>query len=220
MKRLLASILLTFTLFACEKRPAVLFMEPQPNTSKDEVSFRKNIQGKYLFSEDSSLVIVDEKSVVKVITIKWKFSKSDIDSTSQNDDKSILEGLKKDGMEGYIIGDSVFTKSIIKDTLFFISGDNKLRTFKGYHFLNTKVNENSYDVLRMEVFKKRYLKFSMINPFDSLDKYQAITPIQKIVDDSGSVVQYNMRPTKKELKRLMKEEAFMNDDELYVKIEN
>jgi hypothetical protein len=72
----------------------------------------------------------------------------------------------------------------------------------------------------LELVKKRYLKFSEISPFDSLDKYQSITSIQKIKDDSGSVIQYNLRPTKKELKKLMKQEAFIEEDEVYVKTEN
>jgi hypothetical protein len=223
MKKSLIAFLFTAILLACEKRSGVLFLEPQPNTAKDENAFRKNIQGKYLFPKDSSLVIINNNSVVKVITFKGRFAKSDIDSTyhvNVNDDNSILEALRKYSMEGYIIGDSIFAKSIIKDTLFYISEDNKLRMFRGYYFLNTKVNENSYSVLRLELFKRRYLKFSQIMPLDSLDyKYRAITPVQKIMHDSV-MVQYNMRPTKKELKKLMKEEAFIEEDEVYIKTEN
>jgi len=227
MKRLLAPILLTFILFACEKRPTVLFMEPQPNTSKDEASFRKNIQGKYINEKDSSFILVTDKSVVRILTFKYRFSKSDIDSTSQiniNDDNSIISGLRKDGIEARIIQDSIFGISVAKDTLFNISGDHRLRTFRGYYFLNTRVRENAYHVLRMDLIKKKYLKFSEIHPSDSLDRFQTITPINKIFGDSvgetGRVVQYNIKPTKKELKKLMKEEAFIYSDEVYVKTEN
>jgi hypothetical protein len=227
MKNLLVLRLLIFTLLACEKRPVVVFMEPQPNTSKDETSFRKNIQGKYINKKDSSFIHITDKAIVRILTFKYRFSKSDIDSTSQiniNDDNSIILGLRKDGIEARIIKDSIFGISVVKDTLFNVSGDHRLRTFKGYYFLNTRVRENAYHVLRMDLIKKKYLKFSEIHPSDSLDRFQTITPINKIfgdsVGESGRVVQYNMKPTKKELKRLMEEEAFVDEDEVYVKTEN
>jgi hypothetical protein len=227
MKKLLVFFLLTLLFLACEKRPTVVFQEPQPNTSKDEASFRNNVQGKYFNEKDSSFILVTDKSVVRILTLKYKFSKSGIDSSSQiniNDDNSIISGLRKDGIEARIIQDSIFGISVVKDTLFNISGDHRLRTFKGYYFLNTRIRENAYHVLRMDLIKKKYLKFSEIHPSDSLDRFQTITPINKIfgdsVGESGRVVQYNMSPTKKELKRLMKEEAFIEDDEVYVKTEN
>ncbi|HXA01306.1 MAG TPA: hypothetical protein VNW99_04915 [Cytophagaceae bacterium] len=97
MKKILVFSLLTILLLACEKEPDVVFQELQPNTSKDEETFRKTIQGKYFNQKDSSFILINKKSIVKIITNKWRFSKSDIDSNSQiniNDDNSIIWGLR------------------------------------------------------------------------------------------------------------------------------
>jgi hypothetical protein len=220
MKRNLAVFVTAFILFSCKYEPELVFEEPQPNVSKDQKKFGKEIQGRYFNPKDSSSIIIDDKSIIRKREFKWNFLRSEIDSgivANIHDNNLVIEGLSKAGMKVSIIDDSIFSLWTFSDTLFLISQDNILRQMRTYYFLNTKIQQQGWKVMRLEIQKKKFLKFSRINPLDSLERFEEITHINKILDDSGRVLQFNIKPTKKELKKLMKEEAFVLTEDVYTR---
>jgi hypothetical protein len=224
---LFLSIFISILLTACEKRGSdlLLFEGPQPLNGNDLKEFSSSIQGKYIKGEDSSFLIIDKNKIIEISSYKWMYSKNQFDSTDGvniHDDKSIIDYFKKQGFQASIIGDSISTTFTANDTLFLLSDKSKLRKFKGNYFLNTEVYDGAWEVCRLELLKDKQLQLSYMYPEDSteVDKMEKITAVSIINKDSESYEQkYKINPSKKEFKRLVKEEDFISGARIYKKIE-
>ncbi|MBC7450896.1 MAG: hypothetical protein H7259_05360 [Cytophagales bacterium] len=189
------------------------FSEPQPVSITNIHAFNKKYQGVYIQPEDSSRLIVLSDKLISLEYFHIVSSRNDLDSSFEGDQSSneqITEWLAKENIQvtGFK-GDSIYSIWIIKDTIFIISDLNICRFLKGSYFLNHKYDAHQWKVQRMSLHKNR-LSIGMIQPGDSLFHTVTIADKNTIKDDSGSVVNYQINPTKKELKKLIKANAFSN----------
>jgi hypothetical protein len=205
-------LMLAILVFGCDaKQESVDFLDPQPMDVSNSKSFNKKYQGLYKSPDDSSALYITTDKIIKIFNIPFVFSRNDVDSSfkgDRNNNDQLKDSFAKDNIKiNYFKGDSVYSTWIIRDTLFTISDHNFLRFFKGAYFLNYTDNHITWKVQRLDLHKKR-LSFAMIMPYDSLFKATPLKEKIEIKDDSGSVVQYQIRPTKKELKNLIREKTF------------
>jgi len=224
---LLLSLSICTLLLSCDKNAnhVLLFEGPQPMNGNDLKEFSSSLQGKYIKEEDSSFLLIDKNKIIEVSMYSWMFSQNQLDSTEGvdiHDKKSIVDYYKKQGFEASVIGDSIWIKVIMTDTLFRFSDNSKLRKYKGNYFLNTEVYEGAWEVCKLELLKDKQLKLSYIYPEDSteVDKMEKITAVSIINQDSESYQQeYKINPSKKEFKKIVREEDFVEGVKIYKKVE-
>lgn len=201
------------------KEESVDFMEPQPSGIKHSYAFGKKYQGSYIDPKDSSQLLILPDKIIKTIYLRGVCLRNDLDSSfkgdkSNNDD--IIASLTKDNIDIVsIVGDSIHFVWNIKDTLFSISPSNIAKYYKGSYFLNYTNDQLTWKLQRMDLSKKR-LSIGMIMPNDSLFTAIQIENMSEVKNDTGLVVNYKMKPSKKELKKLIKEEAF-EESEVWIK---
>lgn len=138
-------------------------------------------------------------------------TKLQIDTT---DDIVLKNGLLyKDGNPDPIpvefIGDSGTINWEHKDTIITISNDQIIRYFKGMYFLNFKTSGDLWNVTTMSLDKNAILKLRKITGGDEeIEQIKNATTLTEIVDDEGVLIDYKIRPTKKELKEMLKLDIF------------
>lgn len=199
-------LLLILAVSACEN--PIKFEEPQPVDQSDLKKIPKRLRGNYQSdSGDTFLSISDSK------IIEWsKFAHRllidslDIDSELINEYSpetvQLIEGKYNLTIQ-LLPNDSVLVDYFYADTIFDIRSENLLRKFKGHYFLNYQRNDDTWRVRRLTL-KKKELSFGSIRIADDIEKLKAITEIEEIKSDSGKVIGYQLNPTRKELKQLMK----------------
>lgn len=203
-------IVLTVLFFqSCDlKMESVHFTEPQPTGIENSSGFNKRYQGKYLNTEDSSYLTITPNKIIRYKKEAWVYHKTELDSSFMNKkDEEIIQKLLSEGVQSVVLKDSVFCTWEYRDTMFQISPETSLRYYKNSFFLNTKNDGSTWEVGRLDL-NKGVLSLGYIYPNDSLFSVIAIDSISEIKNDSGQVVNYQMKPTKKELKKLMREDAF------------
>lgn len=192
------------------------FLESQPVGIESSNYFIKKYQGTYRNAQDSTQLIISKDRIIKLVHFPVVFSKKDIDSTfigNKNDRNEIQSALAKDNIRVVNVkGDSIYSIWTIKDTLFAISDRNVLIYFKGSYFLNFSKDEISWKAQRLDLNKGR-LSIGMIMSNDSLFKAISVEVKNEVKDDSGTVIQYQIKPTKKELKKLIRTNAFQLSEE-------
>jgi hypothetical protein len=215
MKKLLTILIVLFTTLGCGGDiQYVRFESPQPENVKSKKSFQKKVRSTYTncYDPNDHLVITDKLVFTSQL---WKLSYHrndfDIDSSKVIDiqnDSQIIEALEKEGLSVLIIGDTVYSSILLTDTLFHISEGQVLRKLKGSYFLNTKIDESFWEVQRMDL-KKDSLFIGIITPSDTLLRFDFITKSEEIQEeDSVKIVEYLIKPSKKQFKKLLKPSSF------------
>lgn len=190
---------------ACET--PLYFEEPQPFGSKNKKKFKRNFQGSYLSLADSSILEIRPTEIVQHWNVMVKIHKNEIDSTEEI-------GLE-DGQLNFI-GNRIFkvldeTKDSLlmqlnwDQTLFKVSEKQLLRYYKGRYFLNYKVPGGLWELKIMQFNKEGILIIE--KAFGGMKNIQEIkesTAIAEIKNDSNKLKHYTLKPTKKELKELLK----------------
>lgn len=215
-------LIVLFLITACGEKPkedSVDFLESQPSEIKNSYTFSKKYQGIYIDPKDSSQLLILSNKIIKTVYLRGVCLRNDLDSSfkgDRNNNDDITASLKKDNIDVVSIADdSIHFVWNIKDTLFTISPYNIARYYKGSYFLNYTNDQLTWKVQRMDLDKKR-LSIGMIMPNDSLFTAIPIKNISEIKNDTGLVVNYKMKPSKKELKRLIKGDAF-EKSEVWIK---
>ena len=130
-------------------------------------------------------------------------------------DPERISKLSQKGITGRIERDTIIGTYKEKDTSFVISERNVLRFYKSSYFINIK-KDDGWKVKRLDLNKKT-LTISSISPYDSLFHTVPIVERKELKDDSGVVYNYQIKPTKRELKKLIKAKAF-SENEVWIKV--
>lgn len=220
MHKFFILLIISAILSGCDpKEASVGFREPQPLGGKDASAFSRKYQGYYRNTNDSSILMISDSTMVRLYSLPVVFTKNDGDTFIKNnftDKKEIEAALNKEGVTDIRFGkDSIYGVYTYSDTLFHISERNIPRYFKGSYFLNYTQERNKWWVQRMDLTRNR-LTIGMIMPDDSLFKTIPLKEITEVRDDSGRVVNYTINPGQKELRRLVKEGVF-RDREIWIK---
>jgi len=210
-KRLYFSLtLVAILLFACQ--PPVTFTEPQPNDVAALVGFPKRIQGKYLSSEDSSILQITGNSMIRIYDFNQKLHLSQLDSTQQIIGDSLFDLITNIGQLIEIEGDSVVMHINEADTLFDIDAQNVLKKFKGYYFVNILTPPDTWQVKKLE-FSRGKLILSSISQNEDLVK------LKDHSENTQDTVPYVFSLSGKKFKKFVRDKGF-RDSEEFLKIRN
>ena len=210
MKRLkyVTTIIILTSLVACA--PPVTFDDPQPTNTDNLSEFPNRLQGHYLSSADSSALIIDVKTVQRIYDFDYKIHPSQIDTNSRLSGDTIInlttntrEIVKRDG-------DSLVTHINYIDTLFQIDYDNVVRKFKGFYFLNKRLDKDSWEVKKIELSKGQLI-VSSISSKEDIENLKAITESAQ-----DTVAPYNFAATKKQFKQFVISKGF-TDSEKFIR---
>jgi len=210
MKRIkfITTIIILSSMVACA--PPVTFNEPQPTDTDNLAEFPNRLQGHYLSSADSSALIIDSKTVQRIYDFYYKIHSRQIDTNSRLSGDTIInlttntrEIVKRDG-------DSLVTHIIYIDTLFQIDYDNVVRKFKGFYFLNKRLDKDSWEVKKIELSKGQLI-VSSISSKEDIENLKAITE-----STQDTVAPYNFAATKKQFKEFVKSKGF-TDSEKFIR---
>ena len=196
------------------------FEEPQPTEKKNETKFKNKYRGEYLCIEDSSILIISKNKITQSWDIETKLTKTQIDTTSELELKDGLLYIESNELPLNVdfLGDTAVVSYNYKDTIFSISDEQLLRYFKGIYFLNYKQFENSWNVKTLSFNKEGMLTINKIYANEEdVEKIKDLTNIVETTDDEGTVIDYTVHPTRKELKEILKSNLF-KEGKTFIKI--
>jgi len=202
-------VVLTLILFACGDK--VGFEVPQPESQSDEKGFPNRLIGKYLNINDSSILFIISEQITNAVVADLAEHKSALDSSDRvtfKNDTTFSQTDMNMRIDVVVKGDSVFQHVDYKDTIFSIKRGDILRKFKGHYFLNHQTTYNWYVTKLTET--KNSLTLGTISTKEDIDKLRELTETK-----SDSI--YTFRPSKKQLRRFLKNKGFSSED-TYVKI--
>ena len=146
-------------------------------------------------------------------TFKFKSHRNDLyfDST-MNIDRSIDEEISNffinEGYKSEIKGDTVYATQKDIDTVFQASENHVLKKFKGSYFLNFKLDENFWEVHRLNLSKDTVL-IGQISPSDTLLRFDFVEKTEEFnALDSTTTTEYAINPSKRQFKKLIKPNSF------------
>jgi hypothetical protein len=183
---------LSVLLAACD--PAVAFSEPQPSGSDDLKEIPHQLLGKY----------ISKKTIVLSGAFETVVKKSWLDSALK--DKSISEPLIL-GMRG----DSVLIRTTLMDTLFCLSPNQIMRSFKGAYFLSKRFDNNKWEVEKIDL-KAGKLTINRIDPEQAAEK------LKNIIHDTISDAPVKL--SRRQFRRFVKSGGFKQAEEFVRIFEN
>ncbi|HYG39176.1 MAG TPA: hypothetical protein VD908_11180 [Cytophagales bacterium] len=209
MKLRLLTLLIFSILFACG--PSITFEVPQPPSSNSLNRFPKKLLGHYISENQLSYLTISKNQVLKTYDYDIKLDRDSLDEEYTIKGDSLIE--KATGIKQFIkvAGDNIVAHINQVDTLFSLSSKNILKKFRGHYFLNTEY-EDGWSVTKLS-FSKGILTFGEINNKEDLDD------LSKIVESDLDTVIYNLKVTRKQFKKFVKEGGF-REEEIYYRTKN
>ncbi len=211
MKKLnyILTIIAMTSLFSCE--PPVTFTEPQPADTDNLTKFPDRLQGKYVSSEGNSTLIVGDKSIQRIYDYDTKVNVKQLDSNYTVSGDTVTDIKTKEKRILKREGDTLYDHVHSVDTLFQMSYDNVVRKFKGYYFLNTRQDKESWSVRKLDLSKGQ-LTISSISKKLDLDNLKAVTE-----SPQDMTTQTTFKATKRQFKEFIKNDGF-SDSETFTRL--
>ena len=100
---------------------------------------------------------------------------------------------------------------IYVDTILNLAGNDQIKKYKGYYFLNSFRDANDWEVQKVK-FKNGILSISQISSEEEIAMLEEITETL-----SDSIRPYTINPNKKQFKEFLKKEGFADED-IYILI--
>ena len=194
-------------LFACQ--PQVTFTEPQPKDVAALSGFPQRIQGKYLSSEDSSLLLITASSMIRIYDFDQKLHLSQLDSTKQIIGDSLFDMKTNEGQFIRIEGDSIVMHINDIDTLFTVDKQNVLKKYMGYYFININISPDNWEVKKLG-FSRGKLTISDIRQKEDMVQLKLLT------ETSQDTLTYVFSPSRRQFKKFVRNEGF-RDSEVFLK---
>ncbi len=207
-----STFLLASFIFSCNERSAVMFSESQPKGAKELSVIPQELQGYYLNISDSSNLFISSNLIYRTSYFPTSTHKNDLDSGFILKGGTIYNETTKELIKVKLIGDTIRYTPSFTDTMYRTSSDFVLKKFKGRYFLNEKVDTKSWETKQI-VYDNGKLSISYISS-DSVN-FQKLTILKENIIDS--IYPIKIKPTKKEFKKLVKQE-FFDDEDMYIKI--
>lgn len=202
------ALLILTSLFACTS--SVTFNEPQPMDTQNLSRFPTRLQGQYKSLQDSSDLTVSDKFIQRIYDFDLKFHPNELDSNTRLSGDTIIDLETKEKTLVKKVGDSLVRHLHYVDTLFAINYDNVVRKFKGYYFLNTRVDKESWEVKKLQLSKGKLVISSISTKLD-LENLKQITE-----SPLDTIPPYKFQATKKQFKKFIKEKGF-SDAETFLR---
>jgi hypothetical protein len=197
-------ILLAWLAAACVAD--VRFEEPQPAGVSDENEIPDRLRGKYTSEEDSSLLIITSRVIVRTNDHQQVYSVKELDSLTEKlptNDTVFIDGQVRYEVKRLKEG-KYSVHSQFSDTLLNLSSRQVLRKYKGYYFLSREEGDGSWMVKRITHNRKGLV----IGSIRSKEEMLNLRQITAGVDDSTFV----FKPSRKEFRKFLKKNSFMNEE--------
>jgi len=217
--KIISAAIILASLFACtpkEAMPVATFNEPQPANIESLPTFPKRLQGQYLSLKDSSMLSINDKFIQRTYNLDFKIHSKALDSLRQDSrcqikgDTLIFLDIHKKMKIIKQVGDSLLIRGHSIDTLFQIGRNNILRKFKGFYFLNTRYDSDSWEVKKVQL-TKGVLVISRILDEADIKKLEEITETET-PQDTVRILPHTFTTTKKQFKTFIKNEGFSNSE--------
>ncbi|MEO6882411.1 MAG: hypothetical protein ABI199_00150 [Bacteroidia bacterium] len=207
-QKLILTLFILTSLFACE--PPVTFNEPQPTKTDNLSKFPNRLQGQYISLADNSSLSISNGLILRIYDYDYKVNPNQLDSNSRVSGDTIID-LKTN--ERTLIkheGDSLVTHIHYIDTLFQMNYDNVVRKFKGYYFLNTRYDKESWVIKKVKLSNGQLVISSIEGKLD-LENLKEITETTQ-----DTIPPYKFTTTKRQFKKFIKNDGF-RDSEIFVR---
>jgi ribosomal protein S24E len=201
--KILLLVFLTFTVLGCQ--PPVVFGGPQPENAEPLASVPPEYQGIYWCQADSASLYISSRTFMKQKEFLVKLTREDIDS---NPDLALREGrlvLTQWGSTFPIRekSDTILSHVYLYDTIFAISDEQVLKSYRGHLVLNTKLDENAWLVLVASLQGGRTLSLSRAEIPDNMASLDSITPVHILSRNGDSGTQILITPTAEAFGRIL-----------------
>lgn len=207
--KLIFLILFLTMLYSCA--PPVTFEEPQPANTSTVANFPKRLQGQYLSLEDSSILLIDDQLIQRVYDYDYTIHASQLDTATMIVGDTLYD---QKGSKKYLfknVGDSLVTHIHNIDTLFKIDEYNVVKKFKGYYFLNTRHDNESWEVKKMQLIKGQLI-ISNINTERELENLKEVAETSQ-----DTVTPYKFKASKKQFKEFLNNNGF-SESETFIRL--
>lgn len=210
-------ILIPILLSSClDNSPS--FLEPQPTNTKNIKTFPKKICGDFSSKDDENLTI-SRHMIVQWGIENIGLSQAEIDTNTnlyiKNDTLYNIEDENKTQIE--IRGDSVFGLVNWSDTVFFLSNKHIARKCAGFYILNEYTKDSVWKVVRLKYSKIGEIEFALINKKKEINNIKTHTKLLNIEMKNDTIINYNLKPTKKEFIEMLSSDKIFTDKVYYKK---
>ena len=201
MKHFITATIFILFLFLGSCEPAVTFDKPQPDNLKSLTAFPKKLRGKYVASDQASIVTITEKLITRHFDFDYKEHKDSLSSDYKITGDTLFN--LTDGTKEKILlkGDTIIQYANWIDTLFNISTVNILKKFKGYYFLNDRYSDSSWDVKKLSLQKGILMVGSVSEKGD-------ITKLKEITETTADTTSTHFTLTRRQFNKFVKQAGF------------
>lgn len=184
------------------------FKDAQPVKDSELNSFPLKFRGVYTITDKERDLYITDKYIYYEYPIKGSINKSELsslkDSVVYSDGKLILvENGLKTVYEAKQKGDTIYFSTMIRDTVFGISENDKLKYIKGSLVLNKK--DSVYWNVRMLSMQKDTLIWSY---FSANEDCKMLKPIVKDITINEDTTKVFLQPTRSEFVKLLSKGTF------------
>lgn len=212
-KSLFFLVVLGLSIVSCE--PEVGFTEPQPSDVENAEKFKRKFTGKYLCVEDSSILIVSKREILR----NWNFevtvdSNENIETAVRNinvdADEADLVITPNDDSSSYIVD---FTKEVFK------LGNNRILKYEDrICYLNYENSDGTWEVRILKFDNDGYLTINDLSlGVGDLEEIRNTTEVSEKTDEEGKVIAYQIQPSRKEFDELLNTD-FYESGQKFIKI--
>ncbi len=204
MKMNVSAGILLATLMWCSCEPTVSFTEAQPPGVRSQTSFPRRIQGAYLSSDGADTLYIFATAMVGHYAYTLSEHKDSLKGYIFLPGDTLLSISDSSLKKVQVVNDSVIWRSEGTDTMFLISETNQLKKYKGYYFLNKKIEDRKWEVIKLSLKNER-LVLSTIHSPDEIKALQEITE----TDDSTVT---NFELTRRQFRHFVRKRGFSESD--------
>ncbi|WP_289644288.1 hypothetical protein [Maribacter aestuarii] len=201
-KFILSAIYVTF-FSACQ--PPVVFGEPQPVGIDRLTYIPDNYRGIYWCKVDSASLFVDDRTFIKRKEFLIKLTKAEIDSSNDLELKNGRLYVSDWGSYFPIEEkeDTIISKVVIRDTIFSVAKEQILKPLKGHLILNTKLDENAWNVMVASLKGPGLLSLAQAEIPENLSQLDSITPVKMLSENGEKSTQIYITPTAEQFGRIL-----------------
>jgi hypothetical protein len=180
------------------------FEKPQPEGAKNLKTIPSRFQGKYESLEDSSLLQITGKSILRYKTERHSVHKNELDSAEKTMIKRDTVFYEKNmRITVRPLGDSLKITLNYTDTLVYLSDKGVIRKYGKSYFLNREISAQKWEVRKLQL-NKNGLTIS------STQTKEDINVLRKQLKTSDSTLVFS--PTKTQFRQFIKEGGFRNQE--------
>ena len=218
MNKILTGLVFSIVMVISSCEPAVVFKSPQPKGITEITSFSSEFRGSFFCESDSSLVVVDKNIIYKTHWFDFSIPENRIESDPSLNKSGESLFVKELGecMIYKIQNDTVYASVRLTDTLFILSEENILKSYKGHQVMNLKLKDGDYEVIILSLDEDTNLELKMATLPGEVKDLERITPVKDVSYDD--VEQYQVNPTQLEFDEILKQEIVFETCEYFKRV--